>query len=130
MTGRESVNAYMLKLKHPLKEEIEAVRKIIRTSDRRIKERIKWNAPSYYCTEDLLTFNPRNQKAVHLVFHHPAIMKIKSPLLVGEYNNRKMAYLKDMQEIKKNKPELQKIMRRLTETIEKLNSKSNQKQST
>lgn len=129
-TEEESVNSYMLRLKHPLKEEIELVRRIIKSSDRRIKERIKWNAPSYYCTEDLLTFNPRNQKAVHLVFHHPAIMKIKSLLLVGEYNNRKMAYFKDMQEIKKNKPELQKIMRRLTESIEKLNSKSIKKQST
>ena len=118
-TDKETVAGYMLKLKHPLKDEIESVRKIIKSSDKRIKERIKWNAPSYYCTEDIVTFNPRNQLAVHLVFHHPDIVKIKSPLLLGDYKDRRMTYFKDMKEVKANKLALQRIMKDLVNRIYK-----------
>ncbi len=117
MTDKEKVSEYMTKLKHPLKDEIEAVRKIIKGSDKKISERIKWNAPSYYYKEDLVTFNHRNQKAVHLVFHHSAIVKIKSPLLLGDYKDRRMTYFKDMKEIKANKKELVRIMTALVKKI-------------
>lgn len=121
MTDKEIVDSYMLKLKHPLKDEIEAVRKIIRSADKGIKERIKWNAPSYYCPEDMVTFNPRNQMAVHLVFHHPDIVKVRSPLLLGEYKDRRMMYFKDMKEIRQNKKALQAIMQELIRRISKKN---------
>ena len=117
MTDKEKVSEYMAKLKHPLKDGIEAVRKIIKGSNKSISERIKWNAPSYYYKEDLVTFNHRNQKAIHLVFHHPAIVKIKSPLLLGDYIDRRMTYFKDMKEIKANKKELERIMNALVKKI-------------
>lgn len=119
MTDKEKVSEYMDKLNHPLKVEIETVRKIIKGSDKRISERIKWNAPSYYYKEDMVTFNHRNQKAVHLVFHHPAIVKIKSPLLLGDYKDRRMTYFKDMKDVKVNKKELVRIMNELVKRIDK-----------
>lgn len=119
MTDKEIVNAYMMKLKHPLKDEIEAVRKIIKSAGKGIKERIKWNAPSYYCTEDMVTFNPRNHLAVHLVFHHPDIVKVRSPLLLGEYKDRRMMYFKDMKEVRQNKKALEGIMQELLKRISK-----------
>ena len=109
----KKVEAFMKALQHPLKKEIEAVRNIIKKSDSKISERIKWNAPSYYATEDLVTFNPRNEDRVHLVFHHPAIVKIKSPLLEGNYKDRRMMYFSDMKEIKANKKELERIVQQL-----------------
>ncbi|MBZ0202473.1 MAG: DUF1801 domain-containing protein [Ignavibacteria bacterium] len=124
MTDREKVIEYMTRLKHPLKDEIEAVRKIIKNSNKNISERIKWNAPSYYCSEDMVTFNPRNHKAVHLVFHHGAIVKIKSPLLLGDYKDRRMAYFKDMKEVRANKKELERI---LNELVRKINSNNKKK---
>mgnify|MGYP006326737729 CR=1 FL=1 len=119
MTDKEKVTQYMTKLKHQLKDEIEAVRKIIKGSDKRISERIKWNAPSYYNIEDMVTFNHRNQKAVHLVFHHPFIVKIKSKLLLGDYKDRRMTYFKDMKEVKSSKKELERIMNELIKKIDK-----------
>jgi uncharacterized protein YdhG (YjbR/CyaY superfamily) len=119
MSDKEKVAEFMEKLKHPLKEEIEAVRKIIKSADKRIKERIKWNAPSYYYLEDMVTFNPRNHKAVHLVFHHKLIVKIESPILVGDYKDRRMAYFKDINEVKSNKAALQWIMAELVKKINK-----------
>jgi uncharacterized protein YdhG (YjbR/CyaY superfamily) len=117
-TDEEQVNKYMEALSHPLKKEIEAVRKIIKGCDRRINERIKWNAPSYYTSADMVTFNPRAQQYVHLVFHHPAIVKIKSTLLEGEYKDRRMVYFADMKAVNKNKKELQRIMKELVKLVE------------
>lgn len=123
MSDKEQVSDYMAKLKHPLKNEIEEVRKIIKGSDKRISERIKWNAPSYYYIEDMVTFNHRNQKAVHLVFHHPEIVNIKSILLQGDYKDRRMTYFKDMKEVRSNKKELERIMTGLVNKIDKLKQK-------
>jgi len=113
------VAAYMNKLKHPLKDEIEAVRKIIKGADKKIMERIKWNAPSYYTSADMVTFHVRSQQHVHLVFHHPAIVKIKSSLLQGDYKDRRMVYFQNMKEVKANKKELERIIKELVKATSK-----------
>ena len=114
----ELVADYMQKLAHPYKAEIEALRTIIRSTDSRIKERIKWNAPSYYYIEDLLTFNPRATGHVHLVFHHPLIETISSGILEGEYKGRRMTYFTGMKEVENKKPELTRVIRELIALIE------------
>jgi uncharacterized protein YdhG (YjbR/CyaY superfamily) len=115
----EEVAGFMNKLKHPFKAEVEAVRSIIKNANKNIAERIKWKAPSYYYKEDMVTFNLWEKKQVHLVFHHPAIVKIKSPLLEGNYDKRRMTYFKTMDEIKANKKELVRIINELVKAIEK-----------
>ena len=75
----------MKKLDHPMKAETDALRTIIKNSNRNLSERIKWNAPSYYYKEDIVTFGPYRNGKVLLVFHHPATVKIKSDLLEGDY---------------------------------------------
>jgi uncharacterized protein YdhG (YjbR/CyaY superfamily) len=115
----EQVVEYMKNLAHPLKPEIEAVRKIIKTANRKIAERIKWNAPSYYYKQDLVTFNLRATRHVHLVFHHPAIVEIKSDLLQGDYKDRRVIYLRNMQEVKRSKKDLENIMSELVTFIDK-----------
>ncbi|MBC8045459.1 MAG: DUF1801 domain-containing protein [Fimbriimonadaceae bacterium] len=118
-TDADSVNEYMNKLEHPLKDEMEVVRKIIKGTNKKLSERIKWSAPSYhYNNTDLITFNHRNEKAVQLVFHHPSIVKIKSPLLTGDYKDRRLAAFKNMQEVKANKKELERIITELIKFIE------------
>ncbi len=116
-TDEELVNDWMNKLEHPLKAEIDAVRKIIKGSNNNINERIKWNAPSYYSKEDIVTFNHRVTEHVHLIFHHPTIVKIKSALLEGDYKDRRMLYLPDMKAVKANKKELQRIINESVQLI-------------
>jgi hypothetical protein len=118
LTDVEQVEAFMGKLKHPLKAEIEAVRAIIK-GNKKISERVKWNAPSYYYKEDLVTFNPRADKHVHLVFHHPHIVKIKSPLLEGDYKDRRMTYFTDMKAVRAGKKELERIVGELVKMLDK-----------
>lgn len=117
-TDEELVNDWMNKLEHPLKAEINAVRKIIKETNSNINERIKWNAPSYYSKEDIVTFNHRATEHVHLIFHHPTIVKIKSALLEGDYKDRRMVYLPDMKAVKANKKELQRIINESVQLID------------
>lgn len=119
MTDAEKVATYMQELKHPLKAEIDALRTIIKETDYRISERIKWKAPSYYCKEDFLTFNHRMQDKVHLIFHNEAIPKINSVILEGDYKDRRMVYFKDMTDILAKKTELQRIIAELLDHIYK-----------
>ncbi len=118
ITDTDKVMEYMTRLRHPLKTEMEAVRTIIKKTDKRIQERIKWNAPSYYYKEDMVTFNGWATKNVHLVFHHPFIVKIKSDLLEGDYKDRRMMYFNDMTEVKKKKKELERIIKELVALID------------
>jgi uncharacterized protein YdhG (YjbR/CyaY superfamily) len=113
------VAEYMQQLEHPLKAEIEALREIIKNANPAISERIKWNAPSYYVKEDFLTFNHRKTDQVHLIFHHHLIPEINSPLLEGDYIDRRMVYFKDMEAINKNKAELERIINELISLMKK-----------
>ena len=83
-TEAEEVKEWMNKVDPESRTAINLVRKIIRAAGPKLTERIKWNAPSYYYKEDIVTFGPLKAKdRIILVFHHPRIVKIKSDLLQG-----------------------------------------------
>ncbi len=117
-TDADRLLEFMRQLDHPLKEEVEAVRAIIKGAHPNISERIKWNAPSYYTTADLVTFNLRSFKRVHLVFHHQAITGIDSPLLEGDYKDRRMMYFDNMEAVEQHRKALQRIVHAYVELAE------------
>jgi uncharacterized protein YdhG (YjbR/CyaY superfamily) len=91
-----TVDEFMEKLDHPFKAEVEMIREIIKNVSKEITEQIKWNAPSFsYRGESLVTFNLWEKQKIHLVFHNPEISKVKSTLLEGDYDHRRMAYFAD-----------------------------------
>jgi uncharacterized protein YdhG (YjbR/CyaY superfamily) len=110
----DKVDEFLRDTPHPLTAEVEAVRTIIKGVSKEINEEVKWNAPSFnYKGEYLVTFNLRDTKRIHLVFHNPKIPTIKNPLLEGDYKDRRMLYLADMKDIKAKKSELEKILKQL-----------------
>lgn len=110
----DAVDEFMLGLSHPLKAEVEALRSIIKSVDKNINEEIKWKAPSFnYKGEYLATFNLRDTKRIHLVFHNPMIAKVKSALLEGDYKDRRMAYFADMNDITAKQAALVKALKDL-----------------
>jgi hypothetical protein len=60
-----------------------------------------------------VTCNLRVTKHVHLVVHHAAIANINSPILEGDYKDRRMTYFKEMKEVKAKSKELEKVMNEL-----------------
>lgn len=106
-----AVDDYMSNLNYPLKAEVEELRTIIKNVDSRLTERIKWNAPSYFIQDDLLTFNLHLTKQIRLVLHHPAIVKIQSGLLEGNYTDRRLMYFSSMEEITAKKAEFERILK-------------------
>lgn len=110
----EQVDQFMEKLDHPFKAEVQMIREIIKNVDNDITEQIKWNAPSFsYEGEYLVTFNLRDQQKIHLVFHNTEIAKVKSRLLEGNYEDRRMAYFANKKDIKARKTELEKALKDL-----------------
>jgi hypothetical protein len=65
----EKVDAYMQGLTHPLAKLVEALRKIILSTDREIGEEIKWNAPTFFYSGEMKPSNPKEYKRYLVVFN-------------------------------------------------------------
>lgn len=119
-TEQSQVKEWMGNLEPEMGMAVEAVRKIIKAAGPKLNESIKWNAPSYYYKEDIVTFGPtRGKDKVILVFHHPNIVKLKSDLLKGEYRDRRLVYFNSLKEIKENKKELERIIKESIQLMDK-----------
>jgi uncharacterized protein YdhG (YjbR/CyaY superfamily) len=118
-TDEIQVKQWMDQLDAKTKSFINLVRTIIKNASPNLKERIKWNAPSYYYKEDIVTFGPHRTGNIFLVFHHPSVVTIKSELLQGNYKNRRLMYFTNQAEVKKNKAEISSILHQIIRAIDK-----------
>lgn len=64
-----SLDAFLAALDHPLKADIEAVRKTVLGADKAIGEGVKWNSLSFKTTEWFATVNLRSTDSVQVVMH-------------------------------------------------------------
>jgi len=121
----EKVDAYLKKLKHPLKEVVEALRKIILSTDKEIGEEIKWNAPTFFYSGEmkpsdpkeykryLVVFNLYQKNCIRLVFPSGARVADKTGFLQGDYKDgRRLAFFPDIAEVKSKKKVLQAIIKK------------------
>src|SRR5689334_21597058 len=118
----EKVDAYLNKLKHPLKEVVEALRKIILSTDKEIGEEIKWNAPTFFYSGEMRPFDPKDSKrylvvfnlyqknCIRLVFPSGAKVGDKTGFLQVDYKDgRRLAFFTNTTEVKVNKKVLQGV---------------------
>ena len=68
-TAVASVEAYLSALEHPYKKGIHALRRAILAADDRIREEVKWNAPSFYLERHFATFRLHPRSMFQLIFH-------------------------------------------------------------
>ena len=125
-TGNQTpqVNEFMDNLDHPFKTEVQMLREIIKNVNQDITEQIKWNAPSFsYKGESLVTFNLWEKKRIHLVFHNPAISKVKSKLLEGDYDHKRITYFADQSDIQAKRDALEKTLKDLIKLQKHLEEK-------
>jgi hypothetical protein len=111
--GKAVVDAYMRDVDHPFKAEMQAVREIILGASPKISERIKWNAPSFFCGEDLGAFNPRATEYAHLILLFPGGqgMDDSSGLLEGNHKDRREAKFHSLDDVKAKKRALEKLVK-------------------
>jgi hypothetical protein len=74
--GSSAVDALLEETKHPDKESIQALRELILSLDARIREEVKWNAPSFYIKDHFATFKFRPLSSIQLVLHTGAKVKV------------------------------------------------------
>jgi hypothetical protein len=113
----EAVNREMKILNHPLEAVSEALRAIIKGVHADITEQWKWNAPSFSYKGYLVTFNLRPKDHVHLVFHNGAILEDPTGILEGDYPDRRMAYFKNLKEVKAKQPALKNLIQQWIELM-------------
>jgi len=118
-----AVIAYLRELDHPLKKEIEAVRRIILGVSPEIREGIKWNAPSFRTKDYFATLNLRakdGKDRVWLILHAGAKVKdntkgmqIADPagLLQWLAKDRCLVTLADVKDIQAKRAALEAIVR-------------------
>ena len=114
----DAVDAYMERLDHPLKAEVQAVRDLIKGVDSRITEQVKWNAPSFSYKGYLATFNLRPTHHVHLVWHNGAILQDPAGLLEGRYPDRRMTYFTSMAEVEAKRPAMEALVRQWVDLMD------------
>lgn len=119
-TGSESVDAFMAKLKHPLKADIVTVRAVILAVGPAITEEIKWNAPGFRTTESFATVNLRSTDKLQFIFHlgakvrkDPPDLKIPDPAGLMKWlgKDRALVTVGAGRELAANQAALRKIVR-------------------
>ncbi|HLH55692.1 MAG TPA: DUF1801 domain-containing protein [Verrucomicrobiae bacterium] len=65
-----TVDGFMEALEHPHKAAIQTLREFILSTDGRIKEQVKWNAPSFYLEDNFATLRVHPTPIVQLVLHN------------------------------------------------------------
>ncbi|MBO0799912.1 MAG: DUF1801 domain-containing protein [Blastocatellia bacterium] len=120
----DKVDEYMLRLKHPLTDVVEALRQIILKTDPKIGEEVKWNAPAFFYTGEMEPFNPKEYRrhlivfnlfkkdCIRLVFWGGAKVNDTSGFLEGDYaDGRRLAMFYDMNDVKSKQAKLQNIVK-------------------
>lgn len=117
----EEVTEFLDALNHPLRNEIEALRRIILSANADLIENIKWNAPNYrFGGDDRITMKIRPPKQVQIIFHRGAkpvaqpaerLIEDGSKLLAWKTNDRAVAAFSDMTEIAANEAKLAGIVK-------------------
>jgi len=122
-----AVVAYLRELDHPLKRDIEAVRRSILNVSTEIHEGIKWRVPSFRTSKEYFaTFNVRSTDSVQLVLHLGAKIRPKQErphiadpthLIKWLAKDRCMLTLGSGRDIAKNRDALELIVRAWIEHV-------------
>ncbi len=132
LTDEEQVTEYFEALNHPLKNVVQALRKVILSTDEEIAEQIKWNSPSFYYAgamkpfdpkeykRDIVVFNLHKKDCVLLVFPTGATINDTSELLEGKFTDtRKIAKFMNLEEVNNKEVALKTVIKTWLNQIDK-----------
>lgn len=113
-----AVDEFMARLDHPLKREIESIRRLIVEAHSSIAEGIKWNSPSFRTTEYFATMHLRSKHSVGVILHVGAkarkiSVSVADPtgLLRWLGRDRAMLEFSDLHDIRSKKAAFENVLR-------------------
>ncbi len=127
----EKVESYIEKLEPAVKDIVIAITHIILKVSPLIKQRIKWNSPSFHYTGEMEAFNAKeyksdiavfnlNKNRILLILPNGATIKKEISILEGNYTDgRRIIHFKDLNEVLTKKEALTKIIKESITNIEK-----------
>ena len=126
----KAVTEYIKKLQPAQSKIVEEIRQIILDTDSMIGEQIKWNAPSFFYTGEMKPFDPKEykrdiavfnlRKSILLIFPTGAVIKDATGVLEGDYTDgRRMVTFKDIEDVKRKKNDLQKVIKEWLKLVDK-----------
>jgi hypothetical protein len=126
----EIVDEFLKRLNHPLKDVIAYLRKVILGADKSIGEGVYWNAPTFYYTGKMKSFEPKEYKryivgfnfykqdSIRLIFLRGADATDPKGLLTGDFKDkRKLTSFQNLEQVKKAEADLVKIIKDLVKKI-------------
>ncbi len=117
MTSKK-VDDFLSGLDHPLKKEMEAIRRLIMEVDPSITEEVKWGGPSFYYKGDIATFSPRVKDQAVLVFHQGEILNGRT-VLEPAPKGKAYAKFSSMAEIKAKSNDLKAVIKEWIQLMDK-----------
>jgi hypothetical protein len=115
-----AVTKFLDELQHPLRDQIEQLRKSILSANSGLTENIKWNGPNYsFHGEDRITMRIHPPKQIQLIFHCGAkvqeqpknkLITDDSGLLTWKANDRCFVTFKSLADILSRESDLNKII--------------------
>jgi hypothetical protein len=124
------VDDYMQTLQHPLTDVAAYIRKLIVSIDKTIGEGIYWNAPTFFYTGTMPSFNPKEYKryivgfvfnkkdCIRLVFLRGADVTNTTNLLEGDYKDgRRLITFISIEDVTNKEKALKEIIKQLLKKI-------------
>jgi len=130
-THTQKVTQHIQQLPSPFADIIEAIRKVILTTDNEIAEHIKWNSPAFYYNGEMKAFDLKKYKRdllvinlhrgnILLVFPTGATIKKNTTVLEGNYTDgRRLVKIVDMDDLKQKETSLHEAIKEWLSLIEK-----------
>jgi hypothetical protein len=118
----KDVTEFLNSLNHPLRNEIEYMRKIILNAGIGLTENIKWNGPNYsFNREDRVTMRIQPPKQIQLILHRGSkvieqptdkLIEDEYNLLVWRENDRAIATFKSLADMEINEARITELIKR------------------
>jgi hypothetical protein len=111
MAKTVSVDEWLAGFSHPLAAELQALRGILNSLEP-LTERIKWNAPSWHVGGvDVATMMVRRDDDLLLIFHHPRVVDVESPLFEEAHDDgRRIAHFRSMDAVAAGEHEVRRVV--------------------
>ncbi len=111
MPKQKEVEDWLERYENPMKPVVLKLREIILSSDRRMDECIKWQAPTFTYKGNMASFFPKSKKHASLMFHQGAKIPGTHDLLEGEGETSRAMKIGSVEEAEKNRPAIEKIVK-------------------